>query len=76
MGFDLEKLKQSVINGDAADALELTRQALTDHVQLDLLINGGLIAAMSMVGKLFEEGEFFIPEMLISAAPCNRAWTS
>jgi 5-methyltetrahydrofolate--homocysteine methyltransferase len=67
MSFDLEKLKRSVIDGDAAGALDLTRQGLADHVPLDLLINGGLIAAMSVVGKLFEEGEFFIPEMLISA---------
>jgi 5-methyltetrahydrofolate--homocysteine methyltransferase len=67
MAFDLEKLKQSVIDGDAAGAMELTRQALAEQVPLDVLINQGLIAAMSVVGKLFEEGEFFIPEMLVSA---------
>jgi 5-methyltetrahydrofolate--homocysteine methyltransferase len=67
MAFDLEKLKRSVIDGDTAGALELTRQALAEHEPLDVLINQGLIAAMSVVGKLFEEGEFFIPEMLIAA---------
>ena len=67
MIFDLKKLKQSVIDGDAAGALELTKQALAEHVPLDVLINQGLIAAMSVVGKLFEEGEFFIPEMLVAA---------
>jgi 5-methyltetrahydrofolate--homocysteine methyltransferase len=67
MTFDLAKLKQSVINGDAAGALDLTRQALDEHVPLELILNGGLIAAMSVVGKQFEEGTFYIPEMLIAA---------
>jgi 5-methyltetrahydrofolate--homocysteine methyltransferase len=67
MNFDLEKLKQSVIDGDDSGALELTKQALAEHVPLDVLINQGLIAAMSVVGKLFEDGEFFIPEMLVAA---------
>jgi 5-methyltetrahydrofolate--homocysteine methyltransferase len=31
------------------------------------LLNEGMIAAMSEVGKLFEQGEYFVPEMLISA---------
>ena len=76
MSFDLEKLKQSVIDGNAAGALDLTRQALEEHVPLELILNGGLIAAMSEVGKQFEEGTFYIPEMLIAAALCRRAWTS
>ena len=67
MSFDLEKLKQSVIDGNAAGALGLTRQALEEHVPLELILNGGLIAAMSEVGKQFEAGTFYIPEMLIAA---------
>ncbi len=67
MAFDLEKLKQFVLEGDSAGSLELTQQALYEHVPPDVLINQGLIPAMSVVGKLFEEGELYIPEMLISA---------
>jgi len=67
MSFDLKKLKQSVIDGNAAGALGLTRQALEEHVPLELILNGGLIAAMSEVGKQFEAGTFYIPEMLIAA---------
>ena len=29
--------------------------------------NDGMIAAMTEVGDLFEEGEYFVPEMLVSA---------
>jgi 5-methyltetrahydrofolate--homocysteine methyltransferase len=67
MSFDLEKLKQSVIDGNATGALDLTRQALEERVPLELILNGGLIAAMSEVGKQFEAGMFYIPEMLIAA---------
>lgn len=67
MSFDLEKLKQSVIDGNAAEALDLTRQALEERVPLELILNGGLIAAMSEVGEQFEAGMFYIPEMLIAA---------
>jgi len=67
MSFDLEKLKRSVIDGNASEALDLTRQALEERVPLELILNGGLIAAMSEVGKQFEAGMFYIPEMLIAA---------
>jgi 5-methyltetrahydrofolate--homocysteine methyltransferase len=30
-------------------------------------MNQGMIAAMAEVGRLFEEGEYFVPEMLIAA---------
>ena len=50
MAFDPEILQQSVIDGDAAGALELTKQALAEHVLPDVLINQGLIAAMSVTG--------------------------
>jgi 5-methyltetrahydrofolate--homocysteine methyltransferase len=56
-----------VIDGNAAGALDLTRQALEERVPLELVLNGGLIAAMSEVGKQFEAGIFYIPEMLIAA---------
>ncbi len=67
MAFDLEALKQNIIDGNAKGALALTKQGLAENVAAEVLINQGLIPAMSTVGKLFEEGEFFVPEMLIAA---------
>ena len=31
------------------------------------ILNEGMISAMAEVGRLFEEGEYFVPEMLIAA---------
>ena len=35
------------------------------------ILNTGMITAMGEVGWLFEEGEYFVPEMLISARELN-----
>lgn len=73
MTFNIEELKQAIVDGDAAAALELTRQALAEQVAPEVLINQGLIAAMAVVGNLFEEGEIFIPEMLVAARAMQAA---
>jgi 5-methyltetrahydrofolate--homocysteine methyltransferase len=41
--------------------------ALDAGLAPDVILNEGMISAMSEVGQLFEEGEYFVPEMLISA---------
>jgi methanogenic corrinoid protein MtbC1 len=38
------------------------RQALTEKILME-----GLISTMTEVGRMFENGEFYVPEMLISA---------
>ena len=43
------------------------KAALDAGIPPATILNDGMIAAMNQVGKLFEEGEFFVPEMLISA---------
>ena len=63
----LEKLQKSVIEGDAPDVQALVEQAMAEGTPPDQILNEGLIAGMSEVGRLFEAGEFFVPEMLIAA---------
>ncbi len=63
----LEELQQSVINGETKTTGTLAPQALRAGLPADHILKEGLIAAMAKVGKLFEDGEFFVPEMLIVA---------
>jgi len=56
-----------VIDGDAAGVKNAVESALQSGSIAEDLLNHGLIAAMKEVGRLFEEGEYFVPEMLISA---------
>jgi 5-methyltetrahydrofolate--homocysteine methyltransferase len=63
----LEDLRKSVIEGDQNAAQELVKQALAEGLPPEKILTDGLITAMSEVGRMFECGEFFVPEMLISA---------
>lgn len=67
----MEKLIQdvysAVLNGEANETKQLVQVALDNGTSAEHLLYQGLIAAMKEVGRLFEAGEYFVPEMLISA---------
>jgi 5-methyltetrahydrofolate--homocysteine methyltransferase len=63
----LDDLRQNVIDGNAASVPDLVKQAMSEGAPPDKILNQGLISGMAEVGRLFEEGEFFVPEMLIAA---------
>lgn len=64
---DLHKLQQAVIEGDANCVKNFVEGSLKDGTEPGVLLTSGLVPAMTEVGRLFEEGEYFVPEMLISA---------
>lgn len=68
----LEEIKNCIVNMEDQKAVDLTRQALTDHKAEDIL-NQALIPAMEIVGREYEEGKKFIPEMLLAAESMNGA---
>jgi 5-methyltetrahydrofolate--homocysteine methyltransferase len=55
------------LEGDMPSATEGVRVALDAGVDAGTILQQALIPAMSEVGRLFEEGEYFVPEMLIAA---------
>ena len=63
----LEDLRKSVIDGDQNAAQDQVRAALAENIPPEKILTDGLIAAMTEVGRMFEAGEFYVPEMLISA---------
>ena len=63
----LEDLYQSILDGDMGSATTQVQAALDEGLEAGDILNKGLIAAMEEVGRLFEEGEYFVPEMLIAA---------
>ncbi len=64
---DFEGLRGAIINGDANKSRELTKSALDGGVDPQVIVNEGMIPAMSVVGDKFRKGEFFVPEMLVAA---------
>ena len=65
--MDIKEIYQNVIEGNAPAVQAGVNAALAQGVAADVILNQALIAAMEEVGKRFEEGEFFVPEMLIAA---------
>jgi 5-methyltetrahydrofolate--homocysteine methyltransferase len=65
--MSLEAVYQAVLEGDASGAASQVKAALEAGVPAGQILNKGCIAAMAEVGRLFEDGEMFVPEMLIAA---------
>ncbi len=63
----LDKISQAVIDGDQNETADLVQVAIDERVEAEAILKKGLIPAMHEVGRLFEAGEYFVPEMLISA---------
>lgn len=63
----IEQLFSAILDGDQKSAPALVQQALDEGVDADTVLQNGLVAAMAEVGRLFEEGEYFVPEMLVAA---------
>lgn len=66
----LELIYQGILTGNRSEVSEGVQKALDTIWHREQILNQGMIAAMQEVGKLFEEGEYFVPEMLII---CRRA---
>jgi 5-methyltetrahydrofolate--homocysteine methyltransferase len=69
----IEEIRQAVIEGQAKVAVAKVNQALDEGTAPDVILNDGLIAPMRRVGQLFEEGEYYVPEMLIAARAMSGA---
>jgi corrinoid protein of di/trimethylamine methyltransferase len=58
-------LETAVVEMDEERAIELTNQVVADGVDAFEAINQGLSKGMDRAGQLFEEEEYFIPELLM-----------
>jgi 5-methyltetrahydrofolate--homocysteine methyltransferase len=63
----LKQIYDSVLEGQVVGVEEGVKEALSAGIDADTILKEGLIAAMDEVGKRFEDGDFFVPEMLVCA---------
>jgi len=68
----LAALGQAVLTGDDARAAELARGALAAGVAPLTAIDEGLVPGIGEAGRLWDEGEYFLPE-LVAAAQAMKA---
>jgi len=68
-----EKLYDAILTGNHSDAVAITEQGLADGLEPQSLIDEAMIPAMDEVGRRFEEEEYFVPELLLSARAMKHA---
>lgn len=67
MNEAIKEIYEGVIEGQSPVVQQKVKAALEAGIDPSLILNEGMIAAMAEVGKRFEDGDYFVPEMLISA---------
>ncbi len=63
----LDDIFDAVLNQQDTRATELVTHALKSGIDVQVILNEGLIAAMDEVGDEFSVGRVFVPEMLMAA---------
>jgi 5-methyltetrahydrofolate--homocysteine methyltransferase len=69
---DLKRLQIAVEVGDREAAVEVTTQAIEEEIPPKTVLDA-MTAAMEVVGQRFQDGEIYVPEMLISARAMKAA---
>jgi trimethylamine corrinoid protein len=65
--------RKAVLDGDVAAATRLARDAIETGNDLHAFIDDGFVAGIQEVGRLWEEGEYFLPELMQSADAMKAA---
>jgi corrinoid protein of di/trimethylamine methyltransferase len=71
--FTLDEIKNTVVNGDAGRAEAFARKAIKEGIDPSWLLDKGFIPGIQEVGRLWEEGEYFLPELMLGADAVKAA---
>ena len=63
----LEPVYKGIIEGNKAAVEEHVQKCVDDGMLAETILKEGLVPAMAEVGRMFEEGEYYVPEMLMAA---------
>ncbi len=69
----LDGLYDHTIDGEAEPVVALTNEALELGMEPKAILFDALIPALEEVGRLFEEGTYFVPEMMVAAKAMQGA---
>jgi 5-methyltetrahydrofolate--homocysteine methyltransferase len=71
----IEEIQAGIMQGDAELVEEKVGEALDAGLEPGTILREGMVTAMGEVGRLFEEGEYFVPEMLVAARAMKAGLT-
>jgi len=69
----LEKLKRAIINGDSENAILLVNESINMGIQAKEILNRAILKGAEEAGKLYEEAEYFLPDLLMTGDAINAA---
>ncbi len=69
----LKQIESAVIDGDTEAATDSTRRALETGVDPQRILNEGLMSGADEIGRRFECGEYFLPELMLSGRALKGA---
>ncbi len=67
MNETVQQIFQGIVDGEQDEVAENVDAALQAGVPARTILAEGMLPAMAEVGRLFEEGECYVPEMMMSA---------
>lgn len=70
---ELEEIFRAVLKGKKESAEELSGQYARDEQTAQDVLNKALLPAISEVGKLFEKGVYFLPQLIASAEAMEKS---
>jgi 5-methyltetrahydrofolate--homocysteine methyltransferase len=63
----IDDIREGVLDGNQKLVVAKVQQAIEEKIGAEEILNSAMIAAMTEAGQLFEDGEFFVPELLVAA---------
>lgn len=67
-----EEIRDSVLSMDPDDLMDTVRKALSRGIDPISIVDDGLARGLRVVGRKFEEGEFFLIELVTAAEAAQR----
>jgi 5-methyltetrahydrofolate--homocysteine methyltransferase len=68
-----QKISQAVLEGKREETLALVSDGVKQGIGPLELISKGLTPGLDLVGQKFEEGEYYLPDMMLAAEAMNGA---
>ena len=63
----INQIYSNVLYGQQKDVVNNIKTALKQGISSSSIMNEGMVSAMAEVGRLFESGKYYVPEMLVAA---------
>ncbi len=69
----LTRMEKAIVEGNKEEAEQLARESIEKKIDLNEVIEKGYVQGIQKVGDLWEKGEYFLPELIMSAESMKAA---